>query len=116
MGQKPQHSSCLCRSNMAEEASALLGELANSERLMIIALLNEVGEMHVNDMVETLGANRASLSRHLGRLRDQSMVTSRRMHNRIYYTLSDTKAIKLLDKLSNIMTAGHDFVAPPAGE
>ncbi|MBL4614346.1 MAG: helix-turn-helix transcriptional regulator [Magnetovibrio sp.] len=88
---------------MAEEASELLGELANTERLMIIALLHELGEMHVNEMVETLGANRASLSRHLGRLRDQLMVTTRRKHNRIYYALNLPKAAGLIKIIGTLM-------------
>jgi len=89
---------------MAEEATILLTELANSERLMIVTLLHEQGEMYVNDIVSTLGANRASLSRHLARLRQHSMVTTRRKHNRIYYTLSHPKVGELIKTLSGVMT------------
>lgn len=107
MGNLAPKRQCLCRANMAEEASMLLSELANSERLMIVALLHEVGEMHVNEMVETLGANRASLSRHLGRMREQSIVTARRIHNRMYYTLNNAKAAELIKAIGNVMEPGR---------
>ena len=94
---------CLCRSNMAEEASDLLGELANTERLMVVALLHETGEMNVSEMVEALGASRASLSRQLGRLRDLGIVTTRRIHNRVYYRLSHPKAAKLITVLGTVL-------------
>lgn len=103
MGQKINNNKCLCHSSLANEASMLLGELANSERLMIVALLHELGEMHVNALVEILGAPRASLSRHLGRLRDQSIVTTRRKHNRIYYTLNHAKTAALVKSIGNVL-------------
>lgn len=103
MGRTNQEKQCLCRPNLAEEASQLLSDLANPERLMIIALLHELGEMHVNDIVEKLGANRASLSRQLGRLREQSIVTTRRKHNRIYYSLSHNKAAELIKTIGHVM-------------
>lgn len=99
MPDKAQTKACLCRANMAGEASELLGELANSERLMLVALLHEAGELHVNEMVELLGANRASISRHLGRLREQSIVTAQRKSNRVYYRLNHDKTIEMLKTL-----------------
>ncbi|MCW8916206.1 MAG: metalloregulator ArsR/SmtB family transcription factor [Magnetovibrio sp.] len=108
MGHKdpePSTPSCwLCNTNMAEEASDLLTELSNPERLMIITLLHEKGELHVNEIVELLGANRPSLSRHLGRLREQCLVTTRRKHNRVYYTLDKTKSDHLIRVLSSVMS------------
>jgi len=104
MGRIIQQKHCLCRPNMAEEASQLLSALANAERLMIVTLLHETGEMHVNAIVEILGANRASLSRQLARLRDQSIVTTRRKHNRIYYALNHSKAAALIKTISHVMS------------
>jgi len=104
MGRTIQNRDCLCRQNLIEEASGLLGDLANPERLQIVALLHEMGEMHVNEMVETLGANRASLSRQLGRLREQSMVSTRRKHNRIYYALCHVKAAELIKTIGSVMS------------
>ena len=103
MGHILPNKDCLCRPNLAEEACQLLSDLANTDRLMIVALLHELGEMHVNDMVAKLGANRASLSRQLGRLREQSIVTTRRKHNRIYYALSHGKAAALIKTIGNVV-------------
>lgn len=90
---------CLCQSNMAEEVSALLSGLAHKERLMVVALLLDSREMHVNEMVEQLGVNRTALSRHLARLREMSVVSTRRDHNRIFYSLSHNKAARVIGAL-----------------
>lgn len=97
-GTKPS-GACLCRTNMAGEVSELLGALANEQRLMVVALLREAGEMHVNDLAANLGVQRASLSRHLARLRELAVVTTRRHHNRIYYALNHKKAEQIVDAL-----------------
>jgi len=88
---------------MAEEASDLLGELANPERLMVVALLHEMGEMNVTEMVNTLGVNRVSLSRQLARLREQDMVTTRRKHNHVYYQINHPQASKLIKILGVLL-------------
>ncbi len=90
---------CLCQTQRADEVSALLGALANQQRLMVVALLLESGEMHVNDIVDQLGGSRTALSRHLARLRELSVVTTRRHHNRIYYTLNHDKAARIVNAL-----------------
>mgnify|MGYP002265425161 CR=1 FL=1 len=90
---------CLCHTPMAGEVSQLLGGLANELRLLVVALLREVDEMHVNDIVERLEVNRIVLSRHLSRLRDMDVVTTRRHHNRIYYTLNHEKAGRIVAAL-----------------
>ncbi|MFC1672648.1 ArsR/SmtB family transcription factor [Pseudomonadota bacterium] len=104
MADDKPHRFCLCHTDMAEEASQLLGDLANSQRLMVVALLHDQGEMHVNEMVEKLGVNRAALSRQLGRLRDQALVTTRRKHNRIYYSLDHAKAAAIVQSLSVMLS------------
>ena len=90
---------CLCHPQMAREVTQLLGALANMQRLMVVALLREVDEMHVSDMAGKLGVNRASLSRHLGHLRELAVVTTRRHHNRVYYTLDHDKAAQIVGAL-----------------
>lgn len=108
MTEDKPHGFCLCQTSMAEEASQLLGDLANSQRLMVVALLHEQGEMHVNEMVEQLGVNRAALSRQLSRLREQSLVTTRRKHNRIYYSLDHAKAAAIVQSLSVMLSLNSE--------
>ncbi len=90
---------CLCRHNMAGEVSHLLGGLAHYQRLMVVALLHDGAELHVNEMVEQLGVNRAALSRHLAKLRALKVVTTRRHRNRIYYALAHDKAATIVGAL-----------------
>lgn len=98
-GQEETGDPCLCKTGMAGEVSRLLGALANDQRLMVIALLSEVEEMHVNDMVARLNVNRVSLSRHLARLRNLGAVTTRRHHNRVYYALNPGHAADIVAAL-----------------
>lgn len=98
---------CLCHSAMAGEVAALLRGLAHEQRLMIVALLLEWGEMNIATLVENLGTDRAALTRHLNTLHTLGVITTRRHHNRIYYTLSH-------DKVRHIITTlGLSFSAQP---
>ena len=98
----------LCQGNaeLAEQASQFIAELANAQRLMVVALLHETGEMHVNEMVDKLDVNRASLSRNLSRLRSQGLVTTRRKHNKIFYSLNHDKAVMILKALGILAPKG----------
>lgn len=97
---------CVCKTGKAEEISELLAALANEQRLMVVALLREVGEMNVGDMAVHLGVNRAGLSRHLSRLRKLSVVTTHRRANRIYYALDHENAPRLLHVIDILMHSG----------
>lgn len=97
---------CICRTGKAGEISDLLAALANEQRLMVVALLREVGEMSVGDMASNLGVNRAALSRHLARLRDLSLVTTHRRGNRVFYALDHEHAPRLLHVVDILMNSG----------
>lgn len=91
---------------MAGEVSKLLGALANEQRLMIVALLRETGEMHVKEIAQQLGVQRSSLSRHLSRLRELAVVRTRRNHNRVYYSLDHDKAARIITALGLVLAPG----------
>ena len=94
-----QSNACLCQPHIASEVSRLLRGLGNTQRLMVVALLHETGEMHVSGMVEKLQVSRAALSRHLTHLRELRVVRTRRDQNRIYYTLDHDKARTIVQSL-----------------
>lgn len=88
--------------NVADEATALLKALAHPARLMICcALRNE--EMSVSEIEQQLGVGQPRLSRELGKLRDESLVETRRDGKTVHYTLANQRAGLLIDALCDVM-------------
>ncbi len=79
----------------AEQASALLKNLSNQNRLMVVCLLSE-GEKAVSELQAELPLSQSALSQHLARLRDQGIVETRREAQVIYYRLLDENAAAVI--------------------
>src|SRR5260370_16819973 len=74
----------------AEEATAMLKALANSDRLLLLCHLSQ-GECCVGELEEDLGIEQPTLSQQLTVLRTQELATTRPEAKRLYYTLSNPK-------------------------
>jgi DNA-binding transcriptional ArsR family regulator len=85
----------------AEQAARLMAALANAKRLIVLCNLLE-GERTVGDLAAIAGLSQAALSQHLGRLRDQKIVATRRDGQLIYYRLANPDVLQLMDTLSKI--------------
>lgn len=79
----------------ADEVSTLLKLLANPNRLMIACRLLE-GEASVGDIEIELGIKQPTLSRELGRLRDDGIIHSRRQSKIVFYTLAHPQMERLI--------------------
>lgn len=88
----------------AEEATALLRALANSDRLLLLCQLSK-GECCVGDLEEELGIEQPTLSQQLTVLRNQELVDTRRDGKRIYYSVRDPKALGMLLALYRLYCA-----------
>jgi ArsR family transcriptional regulator len=66
--------------------AAVLKALANESRLMIVDRLGR-GECSAGDLVELIGSDQSTVSKHLAVLRAHGIVDSRREGNVVYYTL-----------------------------
>ena len=66
--------------------AAVLKALANESRLMIVDHLGQ-GECSAGDLVELVGSDQSTVSKHLAVLRAHGIVDSRREGNVVYYTL-----------------------------
>ncbi len=86
----------------ANEVAALLRELANEKRLLILCLLVETGEMRVNDLAEKIGLSQSALSQHLARLREEKLVTFRRDSQTLWYRIADPRIEDLMAQLHRI--------------
>lgn len=85
----------------ASDAVSLLKGLANESRLMIVCVLAE-GEMSVGQLNQRIKLSQSALSQHLAVLREQAMVQTRRESQTIYYRLSDTAAVDIIELLHDV--------------
>lgn len=88
----------------AGRAEALLRDLGNARRLMILCQLND-REMSVGDLQAAVGISQSALSQHLARLRASGIVTTRRSAQTIWYRIADPAALRLIATLAEIFCA-----------
>ncbi len=86
----------------AGEAAGLLKLLANENRLLILCRLAMAGEMSVTSLVEAGDLSQSALSQHLGKMRDDGLLATRRDAQTIYYRIADKNAARLLALLKDI--------------
>jgi len=88
----------------AEEALSLLKALASHNRLMILCQLVD-GERPVGELAQLLDVTETVVSQHLGLLRRDGLVTSRREGQVVYYALKGEEARRVLETLYDIYCA-----------
>ena len=88
----------------AAAAAELLKDLAHPGRLLVLCAL-VTREHTVGELEELTGLGQSALSQHLARLRDNRLVETRREAQRIFYSISDTKAQIVLEALHRIYCA-----------
>ena len=91
----------------ATEVAAILRELGNERRLMILCKLVEWGEANVSAPAEAVGLSQSALSQHLARMRDEKLVTFRRESQVLWYRIADPRIEQLLSTLQTL------FCPPP---
>lgn len=85
----------------AGEAAELLKLLANDQRLIILCRLSDA-EMSVSELGDYVDLTQSALSQHLGKLRAQGLVATRREGQNIYYRLANPTARKLVGALCDL--------------
>jgi DNA-binding transcriptional ArsR family regulator len=85
----------------AEEASVVLGAMANGKRLMVLCNLLD-GEKSVSKLAEIVELSPAALSQHLGKMRALRLVETRRDGQIIYYRLASDKVRQILETLHRL--------------
>lgn len=86
----------------AEEVAGILRALANERRLMILCQLMEEGEATVGSLVEAVGISQSALSQHLGKMRDEGIVSFRRESQTIWYRIADPRIQQLFATLHRL--------------
>jgi len=82
-------------------AARLLKLLASEQRLLLLCRLIE-GEASVGDLAEHAKLAHSTASQHLGKMRAEGLVATRREAQTIYYRLADPAAVRVLDTLCDI--------------
>lgn len=75
--------------------------LANPHRLLILCQLGE-GEMSVSDLHQHIGLSQSALSQHLARLREDSLVATRRDGTSVFYRIDDPNVGAVIGTLAEI--------------
>jgi ArsR family transcriptional regulator len=100
--------------SLTQEVSQLEANLCSAfsdpTRILILYALNEQPH-NVTELVNELGANQSTISRHLKVLRDHGLVQTTRQGVSITYTLADDRLIKALDILRAVL---HDSLTSKA--
>jgi DNA-binding transcriptional ArsR family regulator len=79
----------------AESAARLLKAMANPSRLQILCVLGE-GELSVGSLNERVPLSQSALSQHLGVLRQDGLVATRRESQTIYYRVQPGPALEVI--------------------
>ncbi|HVV59548.1 MAG TPA: metalloregulator ArsR/SmtB family transcription factor [Gaiellaceae bacterium] len=94
--------------------------LGHPARVRILELLRE-GEHSVGELQEALGLDSSGTSQHLGALRRQGLLESRREGTSVYYSVRDPRVFQLLETARQILGSSladrqHllDELQPPA--
>jgi DNA-binding transcriptional ArsR family regulator len=83
-------------------ASELLKLISNQQRLLILCLLHEQ-EMSVSELNDALSKlSQSALSQHLALLREADLVKFRRDAQTIYYSLTESKAVRIIHLLHEL--------------
>jgi ArsR family transcriptional regulator len=84
----------------ANKVAAILKQLSNPYRLMILCCLSE-SELTVGDLNQQIDLSQSALSQHLAKLRESEIVATRRESQTIYYRISNENIEDLLKVLQD---------------
>lgn len=79
----------------AEEAARFLSGLASPHRLRILCQLAD-GEKNVTQLMEATGIAQTSMSQHLAKLKDEGLVSFRREHRILFYSICNPMVLEIM--------------------
>lgn len=97
----------------AAEAANLLRLLANERRLLLLCHLTGAGEATVGELADLVGLSQSALSQHLGRLREDGLVATRRAGTTIHYRLADPRVAQLIGALRDVFCPSPPHTEAP---
>jgi len=98
-GQAIDHSSV--SQDDIDRASRSIKAMSHPLRLKILCTLGD-SEVSVQDIVDTVGTSQSNISQHLGILKDKGVLTTRKEANKVFYSVSDERTLKLLEMMREV--------------
>ena len=86
----------------AEQAAAMLRTLGNEQRLLLLCLLIEHGELSVGQLQAEVDLSQSALSQHLAKMREEGLVAYRRESQTLHYRIENPDVAKLIATLKII--------------
>jgi ArsR family transcriptional regulator len=83
-------SSPLVPDDQLEDVAQRFRVLGEPVRLELLGVLHEEGRLSVGEVVEATGHQQANVSKHLGRMAEEGLLTRTREGVHVYYALDDT--------------------------
>lgn len=83
----------------AAKAAAMLRAIGNEQRMLVLCLLIEHGELTVGALLEHVALSQSALSQHLAKMREEGLVTYRRESQTLYYRIDNPDVEKLIATL-----------------
>lgn len=80
----------------AGRAADFLRTLGNAHRLQVLCLLIEHKELSVGQMLEHTTLSQSALSQHLGKMREEGLISYRRDAQTLYYALSSPVVTEII--------------------
>ena len=90
-----------------ERAARFLKLLAHRDRLKVLCCLVD-REVPVAEIEAAVGASQSAVSQHLGRMKEEGIVKSRRDGRRIFYSIADPTVLSIIIVLYQRFCAGDD--------
>ena len=89
------------KSENIREASEAMQAMAHPLRLKILCLIGSE-ELMVQEIVAAVGTSQSNISQHLAILREKNILRSRRDANRVFYSVSDHRTLKLIGMMREV--------------
>ncbi|WP_406641465.1 ArsR/SmtB family transcription factor [Pectobacterium brasiliense] len=86
----------------AVKAAAMLRAIGNENRLLVLCLLIEHGEMSVGTLLEHIPLSQSALSQHLAKMREEGLISYRRESQTLYYCIENQDVEKIVATLKGI--------------
>ncbi|WP_024869654.1 ArsR/SmtB family transcription factor [Pseudoxanthomonas suwonensis] len=86
----------------ASQAATMLRALGNEQRLLLLCLLIEHGEMNVGQLQTEVDLSQSALSQHLARMRAEGLVACRREGQLVHYRIADPRVERLVAALKSL--------------
>ena len=92
------------KSENIEQAALAMQAMSHPMRIKILCLLSS-GELIVQEIVDAVGTTQSNISQHLRILKACGIINGRRDGTKMYYTIGDTRILKMISLTREIFCA-----------